>query len=175
MIRLRRRRALPVALAGTLLLASALVAADDWRDGLALHGFADNVIHGESLRKRPVLLQFWESGCRSCGQLMSELDEVAVRFPSVPYLALSTDEEVTDARRRLESHPLFPQHPDRFFHDSGEKLAKRFDVAAVPTVLVLDAEGRELLRHVGHFNSSELNHLVEVLGELDSSPGENIP
>lgn len=175
MIRLRRRRALTVALAGTLLLASVFVAADDWRDDLSLPGFADNVLHGESLRGRPVLLQFWESWCRSCGQLMSDLDEVAEQFPSVPYLALSTDKEAMDARLRLESHPLFPQNPGRFFHDSGKKLAKRFGVKAVPTVLVLDAEGRELLRHVGHFNSSELNDLVNVLDELDSSPGDSTP
>jgi len=175
MIRLHWRRVLPVALAGALLLAPALVPADDWRDDLSLKGLADSVVDGASLRNQPVLLQFWESWCRSCGKVMSDLDEVAARFPSVRYLALSTDDEAADARRRLESHPVFAEHPDRFFHDSGKRLATRFDVAAVPTVLVLDADGRELLRHVGHFNSSELNHLVNLLNELDSPHGESTP
>lgn len=173
MIQLLLSRLLAVALSGALLLSAALARAADWRDGLRLAGFADNVIRGEALQDRPVLLQFWESWCRSCGQLMSDMDEVAARFPTVRYLVVSTDAEAADARRRLESHPLFPQHPDRFFHDSNRQLAERFDVATVPTVLVIGPDGHERLRHVGHFNGSELKDLVSLLAELGATPEES--
>ena len=169
------RRVLPVMVAGTLVVSVGSVRADDWRDDLLMSGFADNVIRGESLRDQPVLLQFWESWCRSCGQLMSDLDEVAARFPTVPYLVVSTDEVMADARQRLASHPLFPQHPDRFFHDSGQTLAKRFDVTTVPTVLVVDAKGKERMRHIGHFNSSDIKRLVSVMAELGATSGDSKP
>jgi thiol-disulfide isomerase/thioredoxin len=159
------------ALAGALLLAGALAYADDWRNDLALEGLADNAVDGESLQGRAVLLQFWASWCRSCGQLMSEMDEMATRFPSVRYLAVSTDDDAVDARRRLGSHPLFPRHPERFFHDTDGRLAARLDVTTVPTVLVLAADGHERLRHAGHFNSSDLRRLVALLDRLDSGPG----
>lgn len=164
-------RSFLTALAGTLLLAGALVHADDWRDDLALEGLADNVVDSESLQGRVVLLQFWASWCRSCGQLMSDLDEVAARFPSVRYLAVSTDEDAADGRRRLASHPLFPRHPERFFHDTHGRLAARLQVTTVPTVLVVAADGRVRLRHSGHFNSSELGRLVTLLARLDSGSG----
>ena len=158
--------------AGALLLAAGLAHPEDWRDDLLLEGLAENDLRGESLRERPLLLQFWESWCRSCGQLMSDLDEIAARFPSVRYLVVSTDENGDDARERLASHPLFPRHPERFFHDSSRRLAEHFGVVTVPTVLVVGADGRERLRHSGHFNSGELRKLVMALDELDSpSPG----
>lgn len=175
MIQLALRSAFPTGLAGALLLATALAHADDWRDGLFLRGFADTVIRGESLQDRPLLLQFWESWCRSCGQLMSDMDEVAARFPSVRYLVVSTDENPEDARLRLDSHPLFSVHPDRFFHDSSQQLATHFDVDTVPTVLVIGADGSEQLRHSGHFNSSELRRLVSLLAELDSNLARSTP
>ena len=174
-ISLLSQRVLPVTLAAVLLLAAASTRADDWRDELLLRGFADNVVRGSSLKDRPALLQFWQSWCRSCGQLMSDLDEVAVRFPSVRYLVVSTDADPADARRRLEAHPLLAEHPDRFFHDSTQQLATHFYVTTVPTVLVVGAGGGVRLRHSGHFNSSELKRLVSVLAELDSPSARNTP
>lgn len=169
------RSVFPPGLAGIFLLATALAHADDWRDGLLLRGFADNVVRGESLQDRPLLLQFWESWCRSCGQLMSDMDEVAARFPAVRYLVVSTDENPADARRRLDSHPLFSERPDRFFHDSSQQLATHFDVDTVPTVLVIGADGSERLRHSGHFNASELKRLVSLLAEFDSNSVRSTP
>lgn len=154
-----------------LLLVAGSLRAGDWRDGLLLEDSGGNTIRGESLPDQPVLLQFWESWCRSCGQLMSEMDEVAGRFPAVRYLVISTDDDPADAWRRLESHPLFPEDPGRFLHDTGGRLAGRFDVTTVPTVLVIDADGRERLRHSGHFNSSELKRLASLLSEIGSTGG----
>jgi thiol-disulfide isomerase/thioredoxin len=131
----------------------------------------DNAVDEESLQGRVVILQFWASWCRSCGQLMSEMDEMAARFPSVRYLAVSTDEYAADARRRLGSHPLFPLHPERFFHDTGGRLAARLDITTVPTVLVVAADGHERLRHSGHFNSSDRGRLAALLDRLDSGSG----
>lgn len=133
------------------------------------------MIRGESLQDRPLLLQFWESWCRSCGPLMSDLDEIAARFPAVRYLVVSTDENPGDARLRLDAHPLFSQHPDRFFHDSSQQLATYFDVDTVPTVLVIGADGRERLRHSGHFNASELKRLALLLAEFDSNSARSTP
>lgn len=149
--------------------------ADDWRNDLLLPGFANNELRGESLRGEPVLLQFWASWCRSCGQLMSEMSEVAARFASVRYLVVSIDENAADARRRLEAHPQFPLNRDRFFHDSDQQLSKHFEVVTVPTVLVIGADGRERLRHRGHFNSSDLTRLVSRLADLDSTSEGSLP
>jgi hypothetical protein len=102
---------------------------------------------------------------------MSDMDEVAARFPSMRYLVVSTDENAADAQRRLGSHPLFPRHPERFFHDTHGRLAARLEVTTMPTVLVVAADGRERLRHSGHFNSSELGRLVALLARLDSGSG----
>lgn len=161
----------PFAVVAGLLLLAGAAHAGDWRDGLRLADSAGNSIRGEALRNRPVLLQFWESWCRSCGQLMTEMDEVAGRFPDVSHLVVSTDDDPEDAWRRLAPHPLFSEHPERFFHDSAGQLAAHFEVYTVPTVLVVDSDGQERLRHSGHFNSSELKRLVSLLAGLGPTGG----
>lgn len=113
----------------------------------------------------PVLLQFWASWCHSCGGLMWELDRLAAAHPQVPYLAVSIDADRRDAERAT-AHPLHAQHPDRYLHDGDGALARRLAVQVVPTLVVLDASGRERLRHVGHVNSTDLQRLRAVLAGL---------
>lgn len=169
------RVAHPLVAAGALLLAAVLAHAGDWRDGLLLQDSAGDPIRGESLQDQAVLLQFWESWCRSCGKLMSDMDEVAARFPAVRHIVVSIDDDPADAWRRLESHPLFAEHPGRFLHDPGGRLAGYFAVDTVPTVLVIDEDGQERLRHSGHFNSSELQRVTSLLAELGSTSGRGAP
>jgi thiol-disulfide isomerase/thioredoxin len=125
----------------------------------------------------PVLLQFWASWCHSCGGLMWELDRLAAAHPQVPYLAVSIDADRRDAERAT-AHPLHARHPDRYLHDGDGALARRLAVQVVPTLVVLDASGRECLRHVGHVNSTDLQRLRAVLAGLvpaSKHPHETAP
>lgn len=118
----------------------------------------------------PVLLQFWASWCSSCGRLMWELDGLSAAFPTVPYYAVSIDAEPADAAR-IRAHPLHARHPDRYLHDATGELARRLRIDAVPAIVVLDAEGRERMRHVGHVNSGDLMRLRQALAAPAISQG----
>lgn len=149
---------------------------------LAWHALSLTTVGGDPtglprVQDGPVLLQFWASTCHSCGRLMWDLDGLSAAFPAVPYLAVSIDDERAEAAR-IREHPLYARHPGRYLHDGTGALADRLTVRVVPTIVVLDAEGRERLRHVGHVNSGDLQRLRALLALLVSEttpPKESTP
>jgi thiol-disulfide isomerase/thioredoxin len=130
---------------------------------LNLAGFGGNTLTAAELRGRPVLLQFWASWCGSCGSLMWDLDELTRGLPDVVYLAVSVDDDAAAPRAYLERHPLFGLHPRRFWFDTSAALKRSLAVEAVPLIVLLDASGRELLRHAGHMNSADLQRFRNLL------------
>ena len=107
-------------------------------------------------RKKPLLLQFWASWCHSCSAIMFDLDELLQMYPGTDYLAISLDEEQGDARQYIEKHSLYQKYNDRYFIDLDKLLATKLGVETVPTIILLDAAGNEIVRKSGHLNSADL-------------------
>jgi thioredoxin-related protein len=118
---------------------------------------------------RALLLQFWASWCNSCGGLLWDMDRLAGGAASVHYLAVSIDADPGDARR-ITGHPLHARHPSRFVHDSAGELASRFAIRVTPSLVLLDADGGVVWRHVGHVNAEDMIRLRGILSTLDSTP-----
>lgn len=106
-----------------------------------------------------LLLQFWASWCHSCGGIMWEMDELVSQTSGLRYIAVSLDERPADAREYIRAHKLFEKYSDRYFVDADKELSASLGVTTVPTVLLVDAEGRILARKSGHLNSADLNEL----------------
>lgn len=138
---------------------------------IPLSSLSDDSGAPRALPAGPVLLQFWASWCGSCSGLMWELDRLSAAHPQAAYRAISIDGERPDALR-ITSTPLFARHPGRYLHDATGGLARHLSVQAVPTLVLLDATGRETWRHVGHVNSADLQRLRGALAALpsDSTP-----
>ncbi len=77
----------------------------------------------DHLGRRATLVQFSSTFCTPCRLTRQVLDRVVV-----------TDPEVTHVELDVADHT---------------ELAERWDIRATPTVLVLDATGAEVGRHVG--------------------------
>jgi thiol-disulfide isomerase/thioredoxin len=118
---------------------------------------------------RVVLLQFWASWCNSCGGLLWDIDRLLAGFPSLDYLAVSIDAELVDARR-IVAHPLHARAPTRFAHDAAGDLQRAFDIRVSPSLLLLDADGAVLWRHVGHVNADDLQRLRSILDTVHPPP-----
>ena len=107
-----------------------------------------------------MLLQFWASWCHSCGAIMFDLDELAQKHPGINYIAVSLDDEEASARQYIEKHKLYAKNPERYFLDQDKVLATSLGVKTVPTIILLTAEGIELVRKSGHLNSRDLQQLA---------------
>lgn len=111
---------------------------------VAGEGIGDRVDLAQ-LRGRVVVLDFWASWCAPCRRSIPILNDLAdeLTHRGVSFYGVNT--EPVPASRVVDFHrELGPQFPS--FHDPDGVLQTRYGVEALPTLVVIDAEGR--IRHV---------------------------
>ncbi|MER5862805.1 thioredoxin family protein [Kitasatospora sp. NPDC002040] len=91
---------------------------------------------GEELGERATLVQFSTAFCQPCRATRRVLAEVAAMVPGVAHIELDAEEQLD--------------------------LVRRLDILRTPTVLVLDASGRQIRRAAGQPRRSDV---IAALGE----------
>jgi thiol-disulfide isomerase/thioredoxin len=124
--------------------------------------FDGTVVSAEELRGAPALLNFWYAGCAPCRVEAPDLRELAERFDGqVAFYGVNLRDErpTAEAFERTFEIP-YPSFEDK---DGGVLMALSAYVPpqAVPTTLVLDAQGRVAARILGIADRSVLETLLE--------------
>ncbi|MFI7482164.1 TlpA family protein disulfide reductase [Kocuria sp. M1R5S2] len=124
--------------------------------------FDGTVVDAEQLRGAPALLNFWYAGCAPCRVEAPDLRELAERFDGqVAFYGVNQRDErpTAEAFERTFEIP-YPSFADK---DGGVLMALSAYVPpqAVPTTLVLDAQGRVAARILGVADRSVLETLLE--------------
>lgn len=102
------------------------------------------------LRGQPVVLLFWGSWNPWATKLARELRAVREEHPDLKILVLAFRERSPEkARQGFANLGLTAT-----LLSNADDVAAQYDVAAVPTLVLVDADGRIALRHVG-FNASD--------------------
>jgi thiol-disulfide isomerase/thioredoxin len=140
-------------------IAIAAVSEDNKLPLAQLQSLGNPATHSAEFRGKPMLLQFWASWCHSCSSIMFDLDKLLVQYPNTDYLAVSLDDERDDALQYIEKHALYKKYNDQYFIDSDKLLSTTLGIETVPTVILLDANGNEVVRRSGHLNGTDLLHL----------------
>jgi thiol-disulfide isomerase/thioredoxin len=128
-------------------------------------------IPSTALQGRVVVLAFWASWCGPCHEELPELERVYRRYSGDERVAIyavdegwsgetETNGENWLRENRLDLPPAF---------DTG-KIAREFNIDAIPTLVLIDTKGRERLEHRGYSESEDLEaglskHLDELLEE----------
>jgi thioredoxin 1 len=86
------------------------------------------------LRYEITFLEFGATGCSACRQMETVMEEVKKQYP----------EKVKVVFLNI----LKPEN---------QELMKYYGVAAIPTQVLLNKEGKEIFRHTGYFSVDELN------------------
>ena len=135
---------------------------------VAADGVDGPALTREHLAGRPAIVQFWASWCTSCESVTREVEAALDAAPvSVRYVAVSLDETKDAARAAVVAGRFrgLPHVPEVAF-DADRKLAGALGETAVPTVLVVGADGTILARLKGHFEAAQRAELKARLRTL---------
>ncbi len=98
------------------------------------------------LRGRAVFLNFWAPWCGPCRMEMAAIGRLqAQAAEEVRILTIAVDSSEAHVRRFLEKLPT--KLP--VIHDAQGELGARFQIAGIPTTLLVDPRGVVVLRIVG--------------------------
>lgn len=105
-----------------------------------------------------VLLDFWATWCVPCHLQAEVLAEVYAKRQGQPvqFLAVSVGEDEATVREYLSQHA--PAYPVLF--DPASKAADSYEVVALPTVILIDRQGRVVLRESGLVDAATLERAI---------------
>ena len=126
---------------------------------IATLGDADLDAFLENNAGKPTLMIFWATWCPSCKQALPEMEALAMSHgDKANVVAVSLDEKPAALVGYLEKNPL--QMPV-FLGD--QKLAARFRIEAIPTLVIFDKTGKQVFAKPGAFPLAMLQKVVDDL------------
>ena len=126
--------------------------------------FDGKTVTAESLRGKPVLLNFWYAGCAPCRAEAPDLQNLSEEFKDkIAFYGVNVRDEKNTAEAFERSFNVtYPSFKDV----TGKvllSLSKYVPAQAVPTTVILDEKGRVASRVLGQANPSILKTLVETV------------
>ena len=99
----------------------------------------------ESLRGRPVLVNFWATWCEPCRDEMPALDRLRERRPDVAVLTVA----MADSKAKVEAFARDYMLDVRILEDPDQVAGRAWGVRVLPTTLLLDAAHQIRYRATG--------------------------
>ena len=111
-------------------------------------------------RGEVVLINFWASWCGPCRQEMPLLSELHEQYRDLGFtvLGVNVEEDTRQARKLLEAAPVsFP-----VLFDSDSTVSREYNVAAMPSTMLVDRNGMLRYLHKGYKPGEEDIYLEKV-------------
>jgi thiol-disulfide isomerase/thioredoxin len=120
-----------------------------------------------SARGAPLVIDVWASWCKPCSKGFPKLDSLAAQDPRVTVVAISIDEDAAAIREFVAEFPLAVP----IAHDAEQIVTRApLHIARLPTVLIVDEEGR--IRHrLEEPSERDYDALGELVGSAIDEPG----
>ena len=112
------------------------------------------------LRGEVVLINFWASWCGPCLQEMPILSEMHDKYQAMGFtvLGVNVEENSSAARKLLQDMPVsFP-----VLFDSDSQVSRQYDVAAMPSTVLVDRDGNMRYLHKGYKPGLEDTYVDQV-------------
>lgn len=95
---------------------------------------------------QPVYLDFWASWCAPCAQSFPWLNDMQARYGDrLRILGVNVDTKREDAERFLKRRPA----NFKLIYDPSGQLAEHYALQAMPSAVLLNAQGQVLWQHGG--------------------------
>ncbi len=115
----------------------------------------------KNLRGKVVVLNFWATWCGPCRLELPHLEKLHQEFKDKGLVVLGVnDEESETAREFVKSNNYsFPT-----LSDTKREVAKLYKISAIPTLIVVDREGKISTHFVGMRSEEEVRAAVKKVG-----------
>lgn len=113
-----------------------------------------------SIQAQTYLVDFWASWCGPCEKTFPLYKKHMVNLKDgVSFISISVDEDKAATLKMLKNHSL----PAKNYWDPERKIAKHYQLKALPTLLVIDSKGKviETLRGFNPDNPQEHIDLIK--------------
>lgn len=120
----------------------------------------------ESLRGRPVILDFWASWCPPCRASIPMLSRLAAAHRDAGLVTLGVNVEANQTRRHVQAahRALGAGFPT--LHDEHYQMQAAYGVSSLPTLVLIDRRGVVRRVEIGVPSESDLDaQITEILQE----------
>lgn len=109
----------------------------------------------------PTMVMVWTTWCPSCKQQMPEMEELAKSAKGqINVITVSLDENVEILKDYFKDKKL-----DLPVYHGDEALARKYEVQAIPTLLMFDREGKLNFNKPGVFPTAMLKVMADKLAQ----------
>ncbi len=112
----------------------------------------------EDLKGHPVVLDFWATWCGPCAAQAPILDRIARRYEKQGLIVLGVNAHDPPAKARSYAEKKGLSYP--IVIDAGQEAAQRYDVQNLPSLVVIDREGRVVRYMTGLVDEASLDEIV---------------
>ena len=112
------------------------------------------------LRGEVVMINFWATWCAPCREEMPLLNQLYEQYRKVGFTLLAINVDDDPAKARVMARKLGVSFPVLF--DTDKRVSKLYDVAAMPSTLLIDRDGRVRYVHRGYVAGVEHKYQTQV-------------
>ncbi len=133
----------------------------------ALQSLAGTTIDLDTLRGKPVVINFWATWCYPCKAEHDLLQDAAMHYgDKVQFLGVIYQDRETNVRQYMHGRP--DHYPQLF--DPGSRVAIDYGVAGVPESYLITAQGTIAYKHAGVLTPQLLHQYLDAWTAQGSQP-----
>jgi len=128
--------------------------------GFSLTSSAGRPVDLAQYKGQVVMLNFWASWCGPCRQEMPLLDSIYKKYSKLGFTMIGVNVEPDPglANKWLQATPVsFP-----ILYDTESKVSKLYDVAGMPSTVIIDRQGKVRVIHKGYKPGDENEYMDSI-------------
>jgi len=103
----------------------------------------------DSYHGKVVYLDFWASWCKPCVKSFPWMNQLVRKYPSESFTVVTVN---LDAEPRAMHNFLSRIKADfDIYHDPSGNIAEQFQIEAMPTSYLINAQGKVVKKHIGFY------------------------
>ena len=131
------------------------------------------MINTESMSKNIVILYFFASWCEECIKELEQLENVKLHYKKESLIIVPISEDYKLKENVLKAIGNEKKEHLAIYFDKKNKLLKQLNIFSLPTSLILNEDGDELIRIVGRVNWKEPYILALLTKYIDKIKEKN--